>query len=129
MSQEPVKKLSVLIVEDVDEMRELLVEFFSSFDRLSVIGAARGVVEARTVVHRHRPGLVFLDEVLPGESSLDFHEELKTLKIPVVFLTGISDRRAPLPEGALGRLSKPGWKGWARIRPEVDNMLCQILFP
>ncbi|MDR3608778.1 MAG: response regulator [Oligoflexia bacterium] len=107
MNRSPVK---VLIVEDVDVMAHLVQLVVQEIDGFVVTGMARNGAEARLELTRRFPDLVLLDEVLPGESSLDLLEELRSLKVPVILLTSMRDRTEPLPEGALARMLKPTWK-------------------
>lgn len=112
MSQSTVPNLNVLnvlVVEDVDPMRELLKEALGRADGIRLSGAVRNTWEARREVLRRRPDLVLLDEVLPGESSVDFLQELVADGMAVVMMTGMDEREGEIPEGALARVFKPGW--------------------
>ena len=100
---------SILIIEDVDSMRCLLEHLIQSVEGLSVSGLAASGWEARLEVHRRRPDLVLLDEVLPGESSEALLNEFRVLLLPVLLISGAFDTERPLWEGALGRLQKPTW--------------------
>ncbi len=99
----------VLIVEDVEAMRELLVELLDGIPGVEVSGKAGTGPEARLELDRRRPDLVLLDEVLPGESSLDLLGDILRRKIPVILVTGMSGVGRPLPLGAILRLRKPSW--------------------
>lgn len=103
----------VLIIEDVHSMRELLAQVVSGIEGLKLSGQAKNVWEARLELSRRRPALVLLDEILPGESSVDLLIEMHAQSIPVLLLTGIEDPSHPIPEGALGRLVKPTWESLA----------------
>jgi CheY-like chemotaxis protein len=58
---------------------------------------------------RRRPDLVLMDEILPGESSLDLLVEIQALSIPVLLVTGVEEPTHEIPPGVAGRLKKPGW--------------------
>src|SRR5262245_8364203 len=88
------------------EMMRTLVERADGF---SVTALAHNVLEARRAVLKHRPALVLLDEVLPGESSLDFLKELEAQGIPVLLMTGMENPSHRIPTQAMGRFFKPGW--------------------
>ena len=118
---------SVLIVDDVEEMSELLRAAVDGMAQFRVGGVARNVAEARLELDRRRPDLVLLDEVLPGESSLDLLETLVAEKIPVILITSMQDRKTPLPPGALDRLNKPGWKTVEKDRQEMESRLIDAL--
>ncbi len=116
----------VLIVEDVDSMRALLDLTIREIEGLSVSGLASNGIEARFEFTRRFPDLVLLDEVLPGESSLDLLAELKSLSIPVILLTGLMGRTEPLPEGALHRLVKPAWKTLDQDRARIAQVIQSV---
>jgi len=90
-------------------MRHLLEALIQGIPGMSVSGLAGNGWEARIELTRRRPDLVLMDEILPGESSLDLLQEMVALQIPVVLLTGIQDSAHPVPPQAIGRIVKPGW--------------------
>jgi hypothetical protein len=51
-----------------------------------------------------------LDEVLPGESSLDFLREVHAEKIPVILVTSLEKPTHPIPPEARGRIEKPHYR-------------------
>ena len=105
--------LSILIVEDVPTMRSMLEQLVAALPGCKVSGSAKNGWEARIELSRRRPDLVLLDEVLPGESSLDLLKEMHALAIPVLLITGLEDAAHALPELAEGRLFKPSWDNLA----------------
>ena len=114
--------MKVLIIEDVQSMQELLKTALEKIPGVTVNGLASNIWEARLAVGRRRPDLVLLDEILPGESSLDYLAELKADQVPVVLITGVTDPKHPIPEGVLARLVKPDWKTidtWAKQHQEL----------
>ena len=104
------KSCRVMIVEDVDTMRDLLKQTVEALPGFRVVGTASNTVEARRALSRNRPELLLLDEVLPGESSLDLLAEVVGLGITVVLVTGSENPGPGVPPGAKIRLRKPGWK-------------------
>ena len=117
--------IHVLIVEDVDVMRELLLHAISEISGVYVTAAVSSIREAHLELSRRRPQVVLLDEILPGESSLDFVDALKSEGIAVVLLTGLKDRNHPLPDGAHSRHVKPGWKTLELDRPRFLDAIQQ----
>ncbi len=121
--------VSVLIVEDVEDMRLLLEEMIRGADLLGLrlSGSASSVIEARLELDRRRPDLVLLDEILPGESSDELLADLVRDGIPVLLMTSMEEPNHALGEGALGRITKPGWKSLeldrARIAAEIRGAL------
>lgn len=120
-------KKRVLIVEDVDSMRELLAHVIGEMGSFALSGTAANGAEARFELTRRYPDLVLLDEVLPGESSADLLEELAQLEIPVVLITSMEERTGPLPPGARARLYKPTWKAVAQDRERMERELLKAL--
>lgn len=101
----------VLVVEDVDMNRELMVQLLE--DRYEVIEAANGQdgVEA---AERERPGLILMDLSLPVMNGWEATRRLKAnpeLKsIPVIALTAHAmkgDRETALAAGCDDYLVKP----------------------
>src|SRR4051794_34929519 len=96
--------VSVLIVEDVDEMRHMIDHVLQGIPGIKVSGAARNGFEARLEVSRRRPDIIFLDEVLPGESSRDLLEEFISHGICVLLMTSLESPPADLPPGVSFRM-------------------------
>jgi chemotaxis response regulator CheB len=100
---------SILIVEDVDVMRQLLADMIAGISGLTVSGVAGNGWEARLELTRRRPDLVLLDEILPGESAADLLAEFHSTGIPVLLLTSIEKPTHELPPQAAGRIVKPSF--------------------
>jgi putative two-component system response regulator len=89
------RKPSILVVDDDPRNAELLGELLSSRGyRLTTVQHA---VDAEAQIRRDPPDLILLDVVLPGKSGYELCRELKddpaTRLIPVVMITGLSDRQ------------------------------------
>jgi response regulator of citrate/malate metabolism len=123
--QNPSRPFSVLIVEDVDEMRGLLEYVLQGIPEISLSGAAKNGFEARLELSRRKPTLVLLDEVLPGESSLDLLNEFKSNEVKVVLMTSLENPSKVLPAGVIGRMAKPGWKSIEEDRLRIQRFLFQ----
>jgi response regulator of citrate/malate metabolism len=119
--------LQVLIVEDVDHMRELLKQTLEGIPELEVSGSAGNSVEGRLELTRRRPDLILFDEILPGESGLDWLSELATQGFKVILLTSMQGRTEPIPAGALGRIVKPGWKTLEQDRERIRHEILTAL--
>lgn len=122
-------------------MREWIASLAVGLAGSPQIAQAGDCWNARLELNRRRPTIVLLDEVLPGESSLDLLSTLIELKIPVILMTSQADRSnlmkgsdpsaPPIPEGAVARLLKPsegsGRSEEARFIQELQDSLLTVL--
>jgi chemotaxis response regulator CheB len=113
----------ILIVEDVDIMRQLLSDMISGIAGLEVSGVAQNGWEARLELTRRRPDLVLLDEILPGESAADLLAEFHATGIPVLLLTSLEKPTHELPHGAAGRIIKPSFDTLDADRVRFGNAI------
>lgn len=118
--------IRILIVEDVQTMRELLVELLHGSEKLQLAAAVRNTWEARLTISRERPDLVLLDEVLPGESGLDLLPELSAQMLPVFLISEMEDLSRPIPPGVLGRLRKPRRPTLTRDRKRLEKEILAV---
>jgi putative two-component system response regulator len=89
------RKPSILVVDDDPRNAELLGELLSGRGyRLTTVQHA---ADAEAQIRRDPPDLILLDVILPGKSGYELCRELKddpaTRLIPVVMITGLSDRQ------------------------------------
>ena len=99
----------ILVVDDDDRLRELLVKFLS--DHLFMVSGAKNTADARNRLNGLEFDLIVLDLMMPGESGLEFAQHIrKTNKVPILMLTAMNeaeDRIRGLEEGADDYLGKP----------------------
>src|SRR5246127_3537718 len=95
----------LLVVDDNPDNALLMSELLSS--RGYDVGTVSQAGDAEAEIRQHPPDLILLDVVMPGKSGYELCRELKedaeTRLIPVVMITGLSDRP--------GRLRGVEWGG------------------
>ena len=101
--------VSVLIVDDVEDTRELYERYFQ-FRGARVTTAADGEA-ALLVVGSQRPDVIVLDLAMPRMTGWEVIQRLKgdaqTRVIPIVVLSGQDARESALEAGADSYLEKP----------------------
>jgi two-component system response regulator (stage 0 sporulation protein F) len=92
--QQPVEPYRVLIVEDEDDLREVLVEAFEQ--RGCKVFSAQNARTAQMLAQTAKPDLVLSDVKMPGGDGIELFEALKKMSaIPpaFVFMTAYEDER------------------------------------
>lgn len=99
----------VLVVDDDDRLRDLLVKFLG--DNGFLVAAAADAMEARRLMQGLAFDLIVLDLMMPGESGLEFADKLReSSSIPILMLTAMAeseDRIKGLETGGDDYLTKP----------------------
>lgn len=99
----------VLVIDDDDRLRDLLGKFLSENGYLVTV--ASNAADARTKMETLSFDVIVLDLMMPGESGLDFAEDLRRRsQVPILMLTAMTeteDRINGLERGADDYLGKP----------------------
>lgn len=95
----------ILLVDDSEGFRKLMVILLSRLTAVEVIGQAQNCIEARTAVRTLKPNLVILDLHMPGGSGLEVLRDVKREPHAPIVVMCTSDpdpacRRRCLDEGA-----------------------------
>ena len=120
------RPLTVLVVEDDDELRETLQAEFE-FEGLTAVTATNGS-EAVTTAQRLQPDLILMDVMMPVMDGIEATKIVKgneqTKHIPIIMLTAAGNREdivAGLEAGAIDYITKPFFM------PELKARLRSIL--
>ena len=101
----------ILVVDDLDSNREILVNLLTSL-KFELVEARSGE-EAIALVQEHQPDLILLDLVMPGMDGWDVTQRLRQelqYKMPVIIIsasTQITDESCSYKAGASHFLPKP----------------------
>jgi CheY-like chemotaxis protein len=106
-----VTRKRILIVEDVEDNRELLVQYFADeFEVLEAVDGRQGVAMAREA----RPDLILMDLSLPEldgwQAAAMLKTDERTRDIPIIAISAhamVGDKERALAAGCNGYLAKP----------------------
>jgi len=110
-SDEPVRSLRLLVVDDHEVVRRGLVALLDRRSGFEVVAQAGSVAESITLAALHEPDLVIMDVRLPDGSGIEACREIRAARpeTRVVMLTSYPDEEAVLSAiiaGASGYLLK-----------------------
>jgi CheY-like chemotaxis protein len=101
--------LSVLIVEDHNDSREMLEEFLAQ-EGFAVESAVNGLQALERLLCAPRPDVVLLDLMMPVMTGWDLmarvEQEPSLRGLPVIVVSGAGSTR-PLPRGVFASIPKP----------------------
>ncbi|WP_341838861.1 LytTR family DNA-binding domain-containing protein [Chitinophaga caseinilytica] len=84
--------IKALIIEDEPHNRNNLRALLEKYcAQVEVVGLAADAFEARELIGRLQPKLVFLDVQLPGKDGFEMLQELGTYDFEVIFVTAFSE--------------------------------------
>lgn len=120
----------ILVIEDEESIRDLVVFTLESAGYRRVMGAANGE-DGLKLAQAHLPDLIILDLMLPGMDGLDVCRQLKsndlTKAIPIIMLSAKSDESdvvLGLELGAADYVTKPFSRKIlvARVRAQLRQL-------
>lgn len=114
------KKFSCIIVDDEKLAREELKELFKQITGIELIGEASNAAEAKNLIDKYNPDLIFLDIQMPGKSGFDLLNEINT-DAEIIFVSAYDEYALKAFEvNALDYLLKPVTK--ERLSAAVQNL-------
>lgn len=97
------QKIKVLIVDDSEIVRNVFSTVLSRDPAIQVIGEAADPYEARDKIVSLKPNVVILDIHMPRMDGITFLKKImKHFPLPVIMVSGISDKNAAITLKALG---------------------------
>ncbi|RWR00587.1 two-component response regulator DpiA [[Pantoea] beijingensis] len=123
------KALDVIIVEDEPHLADLHREFIEQNFHLRVVGIASTLEQARTLIHRHQPRLILLDNYLPDGQGVELigSSLLKSIECSVIFITAASDMQTcshAMRSGAFDYIIKPVF--FHRLRASLERFMLLV---
>lgn len=105
----PLRKIRTLLVDDEHFNRKLLGTMLRMIDPdFVVVGEARGLEEARSLLKELSPDVIFLDIRMPDGSGYDLVKEVQGQQTSVILTSGYDDFKGKnLPEAVIGYVLKP----------------------
>jgi CheY-like chemotaxis protein len=104
-----VKDVTLLLVDDVEEVRRMYEEYFQSVG-IRVVTAADGEAALEAVGYES-PNIIVLDLSMPKMSGWDVVRHLKqepwTRRTPIIVLSGLDERESAMAAGAESFMGKP----------------------
>lgn len=72
-------KLRILVVDDSDSMRKLVLRYLARNENVTIVGEACNGNEAIVKVEECKPDIVLLDMSLPGMSGIEITRKIKSI--------------------------------------------------
>lgn len=104
-------KLSVLIYEDNDLLRESVGTMIDSNPKLNLLGKFENVLNVEAEIKSYKPDFILMDIDMPGMSGIEAVQKIRKFnkQVPIVMLTVFDDNThvfEALQSGATGYLLK-----------------------
>jgi DNA-binding NtrC family response regulator len=114
----------ILIVDDEEQIRSLLVDFFKTLNYETVV--APNGTEALTIVNQNDIDCILSDLIMPDMDGIELLKQIRSLgkKIPFIIITGyptVDSAIEAIKEGAYDYVSKP--LKLSEVRFKVERIL------
>lgn len=110
MNENYLRTKKILVVDDEENLRELLITILEEERFINIVTAA-SVKSAIDICHKQKPDIAILDVMLPDGDGFELMNEIRSFsKIPVIFLTAkddIQDKYSGFGLGADDYITKP----------------------
>jgi len=114
------RKLRTIIVDDEKYARNDLKELLTDFPLVEVVGEAKNINDAISLISQHNPDLIFLDIQFPGENGFDLFNKIET-SAKIIFVTAFNEYAIRAFEvNACDYLLKPVHP--ARLKKSIDRL-------
>jgi DNA-binding NarL/FixJ family response regulator len=82
-------KVSILIFEDNDQLRDSTTVLLKSIEEFDIVGAYANCMEVKEVVKKLNPKLVLMDIAMPGKSGIEAVKEIRSFNqsVHIIMLT------------------------------------------
>ncbi|MCI8293112.1 MAG: chemotaxis response regulator protein-glutamate methylesterase [Hespellia sp.] len=85
------KKIKVMVVDDSNLFRQMIMQILASQSDIEVVGYAINAYDAKNKIPQLKPDVLTLDVEMPGLSGIDFLKQLlPTNPIPVVLVSSLN---------------------------------------
>jgi two-component system chemotaxis response regulator CheB len=89
----PERKIRVLVVDDSELVREILIHGLSQDPDIEVVGGAEDPYQASDLIKKHRPDVLTLDVEMPKMNGIDFLKRLMVQHpLPVVMVSAYTEK-------------------------------------
>lgn len=101
--------ISTIIIDDEQNARENLKLILDDFcPEVNVVAQAGSAEEARVLISKHNPDLLFLDINMPNEDGFELLESIKNKNFSIIFITAHNQfALKALKAGAIDYIEKP----------------------
>ena len=82
---------SIIVDDELRAIKALQITLEKHCSEVSVIGIAKNVNEAKELIIKLRPELIFLDINLPGRTGLDLLRDMQDLSSKIIFITAYEE--------------------------------------